>query len=144
MPYVVQNGPDKIAKILTFWIRHLSLKGVLTLKKSQDPNSILSCQWPGLLVRFQVLVIHNNHDDHDAVSSLLKCRPSLTTTIVRTLQCLYAKLSSLVCVISALALAFNAAYKNERAQFYASYYLFEACTGMYYPAPVSKEHRSTA
>ena len=62
---------------------------------------------------------------------------------------LHAKLSSLVCAISALALAFSVASKDEQARFYA-FCIFEACVGMYYPVQgtlrgtlISNEHRAT-
>ena len=62
---------------------------------------------------------------------------------------LHAKLSSLVCAISALALAFSVASKDEHARFYA-FCIFEACVGMYYPVQgtlrgtlISNEHRAT-
>jgi len=62
---------------------------------------------------------------------------------------LHAKLSSVVCAISALALATSVASYNEHVRFWA-FCLFEACVGMYYPVQgtlrgtlISNEHRAT-
>ena len=62
---------------------------------------------------------------------------------------LHAKLSSMICAVSASALALTVASKDERTRFYA-FCLFEACVGMYYPVQgtlrgtlISNEHRAT-
>ncbi|KAF8878168.1 hypothetical protein CPB84DRAFT_1794359 [Gymnopilus junonius] len=62
---------------------------------------------------------------------------------------LHAKLSSLVCATSALALAMSVARQEEHVRFWA-FCLFEACVGMYYPVQgtlrgtlISNEHRAT-
>ena len=62
---------------------------------------------------------------------------------------LHAKLSSMICAVSASALALSVASTDERMRFYA-FCLFEACVGMYYPVQgtlrgtlISNEHRAT-
>ncbi|KJA17597.1 hypothetical protein HYPSUDRAFT_46222 [Hypholoma sublateritium FD-334 SS-4] len=62
---------------------------------------------------------------------------------------LHAKLSSLVCAVSALALATCVASADEHVRFWA-FCAFEACVGMYYPVQgtlrgtlISNEHRAT-
>jgi len=62
---------------------------------------------------------------------------------------LHAKLSSLVCAVSALSLAMSIRSDSERVRFWA-FCLFEACVGMYYPVQgmlrgslISNEHRAT-
>ncbi|KAF8840579.1 DUF791-domain-containing protein [Paxillus ammoniavirescens] len=62
---------------------------------------------------------------------------------------LHAKLSSLVCAISALALGLSTRSDSERVRFWA-FCAFEACVGMYYPVQgmlkgslISNEHRAT-
>ena len=63
---------------------------------------------------------------------------------------LNAKLSSLVCAVSALCFAVTITFKGqEHARFWA-FCVFEACVGMYYPvqgmlrgALISDEHRAT-
>lgn len=62
---------------------------------------------------------------------------------------LHAKLSSLVCAISALALAASVTSQDYRVRFWA-FCLFEACVGMHYPVQgtlrgmlISNEHRAT-
>ena len=62
---------------------------------------------------------------------------------------LHAKLSSLVCAASALALATCVASADEHVRFWA-FCAFEACVGMYYPVQgtlrgtlISNEHRAT-
>jgi len=62
---------------------------------------------------------------------------------------LHAKLSSMICAVSASALALTVASTDERTRFYA-FCLFEACVGMYYPVQgtlrgtlISNEHRAT-
>ena len=62
---------------------------------------------------------------------------------------LHAKLSSLVCAVSALALALSTRSESERVRFWA-FCAFEACVGMYYPVQgmlrgtlISNEHRAT-
>ncbi len=62
---------------------------------------------------------------------------------------LHAKLSSVVCAVSALALAVSVASSDERCRFWA-FCVFEACVGMYYPVQgtlrgtlISNEHRAT-
>jgi len=62
---------------------------------------------------------------------------------------LHAKLSSLVCAVSALALALSTRSKSEEVRFWA-FCAFEACVGMYYPIQgmlrgtlISNEHRAT-
>ena len=61
----------------------------------------------------------------------------------------HAKLSSIVCAISALALATSVASYDEHIRFWA-FCVFEACVGMYYPVQgtlrgtlISNEHRAT-
>lgn len=61
----------------------------------------------------------------------------------------HAKLSSIVCALSALALAGAVGFKDEKRRFWA-FCLFEACVGMYYPVQgmlrgtlISNEHRAT-
>ncbi|KAF8957856.1 hypothetical protein BDZ97DRAFT_1924236 [Flammula alnicola] len=62
---------------------------------------------------------------------------------------LHAKLSSIVCAVSAFALATSVASQDEHIRFWA-FCLFEACVGMYYPVQgtlrgtlISNEHRAT-
>ncbi|KZP16952.1 DUF791-domain-containing protein [Athelia psychrophila] len=62
---------------------------------------------------------------------------------------LHAKLSSLVCACSALALATSVRSNDEQVRFWA-FCAFEACVGMYYPVQgmlrgslISNEHRAT-
>lgn len=62
---------------------------------------------------------------------------------------LHAKLSSLVCAVSALALALSTRTESEQVRFWA-FCAFEACVGMYYPIQgmlrgtlISNEHRAT-
>jgi len=62
---------------------------------------------------------------------------------------LHAKLSSLVCIVSALALAISVSSSDVRTRFWA-FCLFEACVGMYYPVQgmlrgslISNDHRAT-
>lgn len=75
--------------------------------------------------------------------------PSTSTTPAESSITLHAKLSSLVCSISALALAASIRSDNERIRFWA-FCAFEACVGMYYPVQgmlrgslISNEHRAT-
>ncbi|KXN87334.1 Major facilitator superfamily domain-containing protein 5 [Leucoagaricus sp. SymC.cos] len=75
-----------------------------------------------------------------ALSKIKGSDSSLTT---------HAKLSSLVCAVSALALACSISSKNEQVRFFA-FCVFEACVGMYYPVQgmlrgtlISNEHRAT-
>ncbi|KAF9528416.1 hypothetical protein CPB83DRAFT_894447 [Crepidotus variabilis] len=77
---------------------------------------------------------------HQRVSS----RPGADSSLT-----LHAKLSSLVCAVSALALASSVVSHDERVRFWA-FCLFEACVGMYYPVQgtlrgtlISDEHRAT-
>jgi hypothetical protein len=62
---------------------------------------------------------------------------------------LHAKMSILVCAVSALALAGSVAWADERYRFWA-FCLFEACVGLYYPVQgtlrgtlIPDEHRAT-
>jgi hypothetical protein len=62
---------------------------------------------------------------------------------------LHAKLSSLICATSALALAASVSSPSEYVRF-GSFCVFEACVGMYYPvqgmlrgALISDGHRAT-
>jgi hypothetical protein len=62
---------------------------------------------------------------------------------------LHAKLSSLICATSALALAASVSSPSEYVRF-ASFCVFEACVGMYYPVQgmlrgtlISDGHRAT-
>ena len=62
---------------------------------------------------------------------------------------LHAKLSSLVCAISALTLAISVSSRSEEVRFWA-FCVFEACVGMYYPVQgmlrgslISNDHRAT-
>lgn len=61
----------------------------------------------------------------------------------------HAKLSSIVCAVSALALASSISSNSEDVRFFA-FCAFEACVGMYYPVQgmlrgtlISNEHRAT-
>ncbi|KAJ2916535.1 hypothetical protein MD484_g3883, partial [Candolleomyces efflorescens] len=61
----------------------------------------------------------------------------------------HAKLSSIVCAVSAMSLAASVAFRDERKRFFA-FCLFEACVGVYYPVQgmlrgtlISNEHRAT-
>ncbi|KAJ3570817.1 hypothetical protein NP233_g4157 [Leucocoprinus birnbaumii] len=61
----------------------------------------------------------------------------------------HAKLSSIVCAVSALSLACSISSRNEEVRFWA-FCAFEACVGMYYPVQgmlrgtlISNEHRAT-
>ena len=61
----------------------------------------------------------------------------------------HAKLSSLVCATSALALAASVSSSSEHVRF-AAFCVFEACVGMYYPVQgmlrgtlISDAHRAT-
>jgi hypothetical protein len=61
----------------------------------------------------------------------------------------HAKLSSIVCAVSALALACSISSRREEVRFFA-FCAFEACVGMYYPVQgmlrgtlISNEHRAT-
>jgi MFS transporter, MFS domain-containing protein family, molybdate-anion transporter len=63
---------------------------------------------------------------------------------------LHAKLSSMVCAVSAVALAASIKSQSEHVRFWA-FCLFEACVGMYYPVQgmlrgtlIANEHRATA
>jgi MFS transporter, MFS domain-containing protein family, molybdate-anion transporter len=74
---------------------------------------------------------------------------SLNHSIGDSSLTLHAKLSSMICAVSASALALSVAYTDERTRFYA-FCLFEACVGMYYPVQgtlrgtlISNEHRAT-
>jgi hypothetical protein len=62
---------------------------------------------------------------------------------------LHAKLSSLVCAVSAFTLALSTRSESEQVRFWA-FCAFEACVGMYYPVQgmlrgtlISNEHRAT-
>ncbi|TDL22756.1 DUF791-domain-containing protein [Rickenella mellea] len=62
---------------------------------------------------------------------------------------LHAKLSSIVCTVSAFALAVSVMSEDVRVRFWA-FCLFEACVGMYYPVQgmlrgtlISNDHRAT-
>jgi len=62
---------------------------------------------------------------------------------------IHAKLSSIVCAVSAFALASSITSKSEEVRFWA-FCAFEACVGMYYPVQgmlrgtlISNEHRAT-
>lgn len=62
---------------------------------------------------------------------------------------LHAKLSSLVCTLSAFALAISVSSREPHHRFWA-FCLFEACVGMYYPVQgmlrgvlISNDHRAT-
>ncbi|KZT24851.1 DUF791-domain-containing protein [Neolentinus lepideus HHB14362 ss-1] len=62
---------------------------------------------------------------------------------------LHAKLSSLVCAVSALALGISVKSHDEHVRFW-TFCAFEACVGMYYPVQgmlrgtlISNEHRAT-
>ena len=64
-------------------------------------------------------------------------------------QVLHAKLSSIVCAVSALAFAASIKSRDEQVRFWA-FCAFEACVGMYYPVQgmlrsffISNEHRAT-
>lgn len=63
---------------------------------------------------------------------------------------LNAKLSSLVCAVSALAFAITIACRREEHIRFWAFCAFEACVGMYYPVQgmlrgtlISNEHRAT-
>jgi MFS transporter, MFS domain-containing protein family, molybdate-anion transporter len=75
--------------------------------------------------------------------------PSTSTTPQDSSLTLHAKLSSLVCAVSGLALAVSVGSKSEQVRFWA-FCAFEACVGMYYPVQgmlrgslISNEHRAT-
>ena len=62
---------------------------------------------------------------------------------------LHAKLSSLVCTVSAFSLAISVSTSDIRYRFWA-FCLYEACVGMYYPVQgmlrgslISNDHRAT-
>ncbi|KAJ3813254.1 hypothetical protein F5876DRAFT_87178 [Lentinula aff. lateritia] len=62
---------------------------------------------------------------------------------------IHAKLSSLVCAISGLALAASVSSRNEKIRFWC-FCVFEACVGIYYPVQgmlrgtlIPNEHRAT-
>jgi|ERR1700722_14593510 len=62
---------------------------------------------------------------------------------------LHAKLSSVVCAVSAAALAASIRSKDDHVRFW-SFCAFEACVGMYYPVQgmlrgslIANEHRAT-
>ncbi|KAF9479320.1 DUF791-domain-containing protein [Pholiota conissans] len=74
---------------------------------------------------------------------------SVTSAKVDSSLTMHAKLSSLVCAVSALALATCVASRDEHIRFWA-FCAFEACVGMYYPVQgtlrgtlISNEHRAT-
>jgi MFS transporter, MFS domain-containing protein family, molybdate-anion transporter len=61
----------------------------------------------------------------------------------------HAKLSGLVCAISALSFAVSVRFPSEHVRF-AAFCVFEACVGMYYPVQgmlrgtlIPNEHRAT-
>lgn len=61
----------------------------------------------------------------------------------------HAKLSSLVCAVSALALAVSVRSQSEITRF-SAFCVFEACVGLYYPVQgmlrstlIANEHRAT-
>lgn len=63
---------------------------------------------------------------------------------------LHAKLSSLVCAVSALAFAISVVFKHDEHIRFWAFCAFEACVGMYYPVQgmlrgtlISNEHRAT-
>lgn len=63
---------------------------------------------------------------------------------------LNAKLSSLVCAVSALAFAITIASRGEEHLRFWAFCVFEACVGLYYPVQgtlrgtlISNEHRAT-
>lgn len=75
--------------------------------------------------------------------------PSTPATPQDSSLTLHAKLSSLVCAVSALSLAMSIRSDSERVRFWA-FCAFEACVGMYYPVQgmlrgslISNEHRAT-
>jgi hypothetical protein len=75
--------------------------------------------------------------------------PSTPTAPQDSSLALHAKLSSLVCAVSALALAVSVQSNGEQVRFWA-FCAFEACVGMYYPVQgmlrgslISNEHRAT-
>jgi hypothetical protein len=75
--------------------------------------------------------------------------PSSTTAPADSSLTLHAKLSSLVCAVSALCFAVSARSDSEEMRFWA-FCVFEACVGMYYPVQgmlrgslISNEHRAT-
>lgn len=95
-----------------------------------------------------LLIFHGFHDDRISLlytmivsySKFKSTDSSLTT---------HAKLSSIVCAVSALALASSITSKSEEVRFWA-FCAFEACVGMYYPVQgmlrgtlISNEHRAT-
>jgi len=81
-------------------------------------------------------------------SYLLTTKPSGSSTNENSLV-LHAKLSSLVCAASGLALAASVSSSDEKVRFWC-FCAFEACVGMYYPVQgmlrgtlISNEHRAT-
>jgi MFS transporter, MFS domain-containing protein family, molybdate-anion transporter len=75
--------------------------------------------------------------------------PGTPTSPVDPSLTLHAKLSSLVCAVSALAFAASLKSNDEHVRFWA-FCAFEACVGMYYPVQgmlrgtlIQNEHRAT-
>lgn len=75
--------------------------------------------------------------------------PSTPTVPQDSSLTVHAKLSSLVCAVSALSLALSISSGSEQVRFWA-FCAFEACVGMYYPVQgmlrgslISNEHRAT-
>jgi hypothetical protein len=75
--------------------------------------------------------------------------PSSATAPADSSLTLHAKLSSLVCAVSALCFAVSVRSESEEMRFWA-FCVFEACVGMYYPVQgmlrgslISNEHRAT-
>jgi hypothetical protein len=83
------------------------------------------------------------------IATNLATRPSAKGVQADSSLTVHAKFSSIVCALSALALAGAVGFKDERRRFWA-FCLFEACVGMYYPVQgmlrgtlISNEHRAT-
>lgn len=83
------------------------------------------------------------------IATNLATRPSAKGVQTDSSLTVHAKFSSIVCALSALALAGAVGFKDERRRFWA-FCLFEACVGMYYPVQgmlrgtlISNEHRAT-
>lgn len=86
---------------------------------------------------------------YTSITKYFQRSPSTSSSVVDEPIVLHAKLSSLVCAVSALTFAITISTNDEHARFWA-FCGFEACVGMYYPvqgmlrgALISNEHRAT-
>lgn len=85
---------------------------------------------------------------YTTVVSFSKPRPA--SSVSEEPLVLHAKLSSLVCAVSALSFAISIACKHDEHIRFWAFCAFEACVGMYYPVQgmlrgtlISNEHRAT-